>query len=101
MTSEVQAAIGELVEGRPLDPERLSRALGEIMDGQSTDARTAAFLVALRLRGETVEQLIAAARTLRARAITAPARPSTRTQASSSMSRVAASAGWRSTNGSG
>ena len=74
MTSEVQAAIGDLVEGRPLDPERLARALGEIMDGQSTDARTAAFLVALRLRGETVPQLIAAARTLRARAITATPR---------------------------
>lgn len=71
MTSEVQAAIGDLVEGRPLDPERLARALGEIMDGRSSDARTGAFLVALRMRGETVEQLIAAARTLRARAITA------------------------------
>lgn len=74
MTSEVQAAIGDLVEGRPLDPERLARALDEIMDGRSSDARTAAFLVALRMRGETVEQLIAAARTLRARAITAKPR---------------------------
>ena len=74
MTSEVQAAIGDLVEGRPLDPERLARALGEIMDGQSSDARTAALLVALRLRGETVPQLIAAARALRARAITASPR---------------------------
>ncbi len=74
MTSEVQAAIGDLVEGRPLDPERLARALGEIMDGQSSDARTAALLVALRLRGETVPQLIAAARALRVRAITATPR---------------------------
>ncbi|MFO0687582.1 MAG: anthranilate phosphoribosyltransferase [Myxococcota bacterium] len=74
MTSEVQAAIADLVEGRPLDPERLARALGEIMDGRSTDARTAAFLIALRMRGETVDQLIAAARVLRARAVTAKPR---------------------------
>jgi len=74
MTSEVQAAIGDLVEGRPLDPERLARALGEIMDGKSSDARTAAFLVGLRLRGETVPQLVAAAQALRARAVTAKPR---------------------------
>jgi len=74
MTSEVQAAIGELVEGRALEPAQVARALGEIMDGKSSDARTAAFLVALRLRGETVPQLIAAAQALRARAITATPR---------------------------
>jgi outer membrane beta-barrel protein len=74
MTSEVQAAIVDLVEGRPLDPERVARALGEIMDGCSSEARTAALLVAMRLRGETVPQLIAAAKTLRARAVTARVR---------------------------
>jgi len=74
MTTEVQAAIGDLIEGRALDPERLARALGEIMDGGISDARTAAFLVALRLRGETVPQLIAAAKMLRARAVTATPR---------------------------
>lgn len=71
MTSEVQAAIADLVEGRPLDPDRLARALDEIMDGRSSDARIAALLVGLRLRGETVPQLVAAAKALRARAVTA------------------------------
>lgn len=74
MTSEVQSAIGDLVEGRVLDPDRLARALGEIMDGGVSEARTAALLVALRMRGETVPQLIAAAQTLRARAVTAAVR---------------------------
>ncbi|MEZ4330632.1 MAG: anthranilate phosphoribosyltransferase [Myxococcota bacterium] len=74
MTSEVQAAIADLVEGRVLEPDRLARALDEIMEGRSSDARTAAFLVALRLRGETVPQLIAAAKALRARAVTATPR---------------------------
>jgi anthranilate phosphoribosyltransferase len=74
MTSVVQAAIADLVEGRALDPGRLAGALGEIMDGKSSDARTAALLVALRMRGETVEQLIAAVRTLRARALVAKPR---------------------------
>lgn len=74
MTSEVQRAIADLVEGRTLDPERVGLALGEIMDGRSSDARTAAFLVALRMRGESVPQLIAAAKALRARAVTARVR---------------------------
>lgn len=74
MTNQVQAAIAELIEGRPLEPARVARAFGEIMDGQATNAQTAAFLVALRMRGETVDQLIAAVRTLRARAICAKPR---------------------------
>lgn len=74
MTSEVQAAIVDLVEGRALDPERVGRALGEIMDGRASDARTAGFLVALRVRGETVPQLIAAAKALRARSVGARVR---------------------------
>jgi hypothetical protein len=41
MTSEVQAAIGDLVEGRALSPARLARAFDEIMDGKSSDARSA------------------------------------------------------------
>lgn len=48
--------------------EALQAAFGEIMDGRATPVRIAALLVALRTKGETVGEIVAAARALRARA---------------------------------
>jgi anthranilate phosphoribosyltransferase len=53
-------------------PAVLEAAFGEVMDGTATPARIAALLVALRTKGETVSEIVAAARALRARAETAP-----------------------------
>ncbi len=50
----------------------LEAAFGEIMDGGASPLRIAALLVALRTKGETVREITAAARALRARAETAP-----------------------------
>ena len=50
----------------------LQAAFGEIMDGAATPAQIAGLLVALRTKGETVGEIVAAARALRARAETAP-----------------------------
>jgi len=66
--SEIRAAIADLVEGRPLDPERLEAAFGEIMDGRSTPAGAAGLLVALRMKGESAAEIVAVARALRSRA---------------------------------
>lgn len=66
--SEIRAAIADLVEGRPLDPERLEAAFGEIMDGRATSAGAAGLLVALRMKGETAAEIVAVARALRSRA---------------------------------
>ncbi|MFP8873883.1 MAG: anthranilate phosphoribosyltransferase, partial [Myxococcota bacterium] len=59
------------VAGDPIPPEVLRQAFGEIMDGHATPAQSAALLVALRTRGETAEEIVAAARALRERATTA------------------------------
>ncbi|MAG33423.1 MAG: anthranilate phosphoribosyltransferase [Deltaproteobacteria bacterium] len=67
-------AIADLVEGHSLEPARLGAALGEIMDGKATPAMAAGLLVGLRMKGETVEEIIAVARALRERATTAVAR---------------------------
>lgn len=69
--SEVQAAIADLFEGRRLTPKRLGAAFGEIMDGKATPALVGGLLVGLRMKGETVEEIVAVAKALRVRATTA------------------------------
>ncbi len=50
----------------------LEAAFGEIMDGKASPVAIAALLVALRTKGETADEIVAAARALRARADGAP-----------------------------
>ncbi|MED5261009.1 MAG: anthranilate phosphoribosyltransferase [Myxococcota bacterium] len=64
----IQAVVKELVAGRSLAEGALESAFGEIMDGEATAAQSAALLVALRMRGESSADLVAAAKALRARA---------------------------------
>ena len=40
--------------------------MNEIMEGETTDAQIACFLTALRLKGETIEEITGAARVMRA-----------------------------------
>lgn len=69
--SAIRTAIETLVARRSLDPDDLGLAFGEIMDGEATPATAAGLLVALRMKGETVEEIVAVAKALRARATTA------------------------------
>ena len=71
--SEVQASIADLFEGRRLTPERLGAAFGEIMDGKASPATVGGLLVGLRMKGESVDEIVAVAKALRARATTAVA----------------------------
>src|SRR5688572_12581457 len=50
-----------------LTESEMAAAIGEVVDGGATSAQVAAFLVALRLKGETVEELCGAARAMRDR----------------------------------
>jgi anthranilate phosphoribosyltransferase len=67
--------IASVMAGKVLDSNDAEAAFATIMDGQATPAQIAAFLTALRMRGESVAEISAAARVIRARAlpITAPA----------------------------
>lgn len=66
--------IGMAATGRPLSEADAARAFEAIMSGNGTPAQIGAFLMALRVRGETVEEITGAARIMRAKAtpITAP-----------------------------
>lgn len=56
-----------LLERRSLPAERMRQAIDHMLDGECEDADVAALLIALRMKGETAEELAAAATALRAR----------------------------------
>src|ERR671914_370363 len=69
MSDEVRAALASVVEGRTLGRDEARLAMGAIMDGEATPAQLAALLVALRMRGETVEELAGFAQAMRERVV--------------------------------
>jgi anthranilate phosphoribosyltransferase len=65
----LREAIDHAVSGREVPEPLLEAAFGEIMDGKASPVLLAALLVALRTKGETVGEIVAAARALRSRAV--------------------------------
>jgi anthranilate phosphoribosyltransferase len=63
-------AIDRLASGEDLSADDAAAVLGEVMAGQASEVQAAAFLIALRTKGETVEELIGLARTMRSLART-------------------------------
>ena len=55
----IREGIQKLIENTNLTLDESSEIMREIMSGKTTNAQTAAFLTALRMKGETVEELIA------------------------------------------
>ncbi len=72
---EMKALIGRLADGAVLTRQESAAAFGRIMSGEATPSQMGAMLMALRVRGETVEEIAGAATSLRTRmlAVTAPA----------------------------
>ncbi|HYQ47436.1 MAG TPA: anthranilate phosphoribosyltransferase [Thermodesulfovibrionales bacterium] len=64
----IKEAINLLVGGIHLSEVEMAECMKEIMEGNSTDAQIGAFLTALRLKGETVEEITGAARIMRDKA---------------------------------
>ncbi len=58
-------AIDEIADGTHLTADHASAVLDEVMEGRAGEVQTAAFLIALRTKGETVAELVGLARTMR------------------------------------
>jgi anthranilate phosphoribosyltransferase len=58
-------AIDHLASGRDLSREQAAEVLAEIMAGNASEAQTAAVLIALRTKGETVDEIVGLAETMR------------------------------------
>lgn len=61
----VTRAIDAVCAGDHLTADHAAAVLAEIMEGRSSGVQTAAFLIALRAKGETVPELVGLARTMR------------------------------------
>ncbi len=58
-------AIDEVASGSHLTADHASAVLDEIMEGRAGEVQAAAFLIALRAKGETVAEIVGLARTMR------------------------------------
>ncbi len=65
----IQEALRKLIQRESLSSEEATAVANEIMEGEATPAQIGAFLVALRMKGETVEEAAAFAKALRARVV--------------------------------
>ena len=77
MSEAVRAALAAVVEGRSLQRAEARAAMGAVMDGDATPSQLAALLVALRMRGETVDELAGFAEAMRERVVRVEAPPGT------------------------
>jgi len=66
----IKEAIQSLASNKDLSDIEMAGCMKEIMEGHSTDAQIGSFLTALRMKGETVEEITGAARIMRDKAAT-------------------------------
>src|SRR5665811_806237 len=66
----ITASIDALASGQDLTADQTAAVLDHIMRGQASEIQIAGFLIALRTKGETIEELAGLARTMRALAAT-------------------------------
>ena len=62
---DIQQALQQLVDGDSLSREQMRDVMTQVMTGDATPAQIGALLVALRIRGETIEEITGAAEVMR------------------------------------
>jgi anthranilate phosphoribosyltransferase len=63
----IDVAIRRVAEGQHLGREEMHEVFSEVMDGRATDVQKTALLIALRMKGETAEEITGAAMAMRER----------------------------------
>jgi anthranilate phosphoribosyltransferase len=62
---DISTAIAAVIDRRDLSADEMGTVMRSIMTGQATPAQIGGFLVGLRMKGETVDEIAAAARVMR------------------------------------
>ena len=62
---DIQSALNKVIEGSDLSTAAMQAVMQDMMSGKLTDAQIGGFLVALRMKGETIEEIAAAAAVMR------------------------------------
>ena len=65
--SDLKPLIDKAANGQPLTAQEAETAFDVMMSGQATPSQIGGFLMALRVRGETVDEITGAVRTMRAK----------------------------------
>jgi anthranilate phosphoribosyltransferase len=68
MTAAITRGINRALDKHDLSRAEMAEIVGQIMDGQATNAQIGGFLIALRAKGEAVDELVGAAAAMRSRA---------------------------------
>src|SRR5947207_11567393 len=76
-TTDLKTLLAHVAQGRSLSESEAEAAFDIIMSGDASPSQMGAFLMALRVRGETVDEITAAARIMRAKALAVDAPPGT------------------------
>ena len=66
---DIKEALAAVAERRDLSTADMQKVMMQIMTGQASDAQMGGFLMGLRMKGETVKEIAAAARVMRELAI--------------------------------
>jgi anthranilate phosphoribosyltransferase len=66
---DIKQALAVVVERRDLSMDEMQAVMHQIMSGQATDAQIGGLLIALRMKGETVDEITAAASVMRSLAV--------------------------------
>ncbi|MFY9579125.1 MAG: hypothetical protein WAQ33_07350, partial [Gaiellaceae bacterium] len=61
----IQKALQQLLDGRDLSREEAREVMGAIMRGETTPAQIGGFLIALRVKGETPDEIAGCAEAMR------------------------------------
>lgn len=72
----IRESIRNIIEGVNLEEHEMMALMEEIMDGCATDAQVGAVMTALRMKGETIDEVTGAVRVMRERATRIDARSS-------------------------
>jgi anthranilate phosphoribosyltransferase len=75
VTAEFRALIGKVATGAALNREESAGAFEQMMSGEATPSQMGALLMALRVRGETVDEITGAVTTMRAKMLRVDAPP--------------------------
>lgn len=62
---DIKTALGRVIQHLSLTTAEMAEVMRDIMTGQCTDAQIGAFLVALRMKSETIDEIEGAARAMR------------------------------------
>lgn len=62
---DIKQALSTLVEGRNLSTEEMVTVMRQVMTGEANDAQIGALLVALRMKGESIDEIAGAAQVMR------------------------------------